>query len=630
MCRKLVFLTVIAGVCLAAGVAVGGIKAQKPNPADGAVGVMSPLFQWVKGDNAMLHNVYLGPSPELTEGDLVGNRWPSEVFYFTGTLDPGVTYYWRVDEIQKDGVTVVTGDVWSFMTQALTAYYPTPADGAADVGLTPTLTWMAGASAKEHHLYFSDSLDAVTQGTAEADKGVLDLAVATFAPGELPGMTTYYWRVDETLFDNTVQTGPVWTFTTFLSVDDFESYTDNMDDGEAIWQTWVDGLTNGTGSYVGYEEAIRYEEDTKGTFAEITFVHGGSQSMPIDFNNVDEPYYSEAARTWDETMDWSGATTLTLYFRGRSSNSVERLYVKVEDDRGKSGVAAYPDANQVALPAWTRWEVPLSAFSDAGVDLTAVESLYIGMGDPDNAVAGGTGILFFDDIYVGGPGPVLPTILFAEDFEGLVLGPKVDEGEPGDAVWTETPPPGWSIDESGIPGIGDPTTDGVTEWAGWSFADRLWWVKTAADQNRSQFTKGTGTVAIADPDEWDDAPHTDSASAGWYKTYISTPAIDISAAKAGTLTLTFDSSWRPEFDDNYHQTANGTATFDDGTTEVLFLWESDSSSPNFKTDATNETVTIKIAAPTGAKTMVLTFGLFDAGNDWWWAFDNVQVTATVE
>jgi len=24
--------------------------------------------------------------------------------------------------------------------------------------------------------------------------------------------------------------------------------------------------------------------------------------------------------------------------------------------------------------------------------------------------------------------------------------------------------------------------------------------------------------------------------------------------------------------------------------------------------------------------MVLTFGLFDAGNDWWWAIDNIEVT----
>jgi len=24
--------------------------------------------------------------------------------------------------------------------------------------------------------------------------------------------------------------------------------------------------------------------------------------------------------------------------------------------------------------------------------------------------------------------------------------------------------------------------------------------------------------------------------------------------------------------------------------------------------------------------MVLTFGLFDAGNDWWWAIDNIKIS----
>ena len=59
------------------------------------------------------------------------------------------------------------------------------------------------------------------------------------------------------------------------------------------------------------------------------------------------------------------------------------------------------------------------------------------------------------------------------------------------------------------------------------------------------------------------------------------------------------------------------------------LWESDSSSPNFKDDnSTNETITVDLENPPWATTVVLTFGLYDAGNDWWWAIDNVKVTGT--
>ncbi len=43
------------------------------------------------------------------------------------------------------------------------------------------------------------------------------------------------------------------------------------------------------------------------------------------------------------------------------------------------------------------------------------------------------------------------------------MGPNVDVELAGDEVCTDTPTDGWSIDESGIPGIGNPATDGVTE-----------------------------------------------------------------------------------------------------------------------------------------------------------------------
>ena len=61
-------------------------------------------------------------------------------------------------------------------------------------------------------------------------------------------------------------------------------------------------------------------------------------------------------------------------------------------------------------------------------------------------------------------------VLLAEDFEGLPLGPNVDEGVAGTAVWTDIPPAGWMNDASGVPGVDNPANDGVTEWAGWGFA----------------------------------------------------------------------------------------------------------------------------------------------------------------
>jgi len=217
-------------------------------------------------------------------------------------------------------------------------------------------------------------------------------------------------------------------------------------------------------------------------------------------------------------------------------------------------------------------------------------------------------------------------ILLAEDFEGLELGPNVEEGVAGDAVWTDVPSPGWVIDESGIPGAGDPATDGVTEWCGWSFANKDWWIQTAGGQRRSEFDLGQGTVAIADPDEWDDSGHP-ASTADPYDTWLSTAAIDLSATRPGTVQLQFDSSWRPEYDDWYRQSASITVSFDGEEPIEILRWVSDSSSPHFKDDnSTNETIYIDIDNPPSASSMVLTFGMFDAGNDWWWAIDNILVT----
>ncbi|MBI2950091.1 MAG: immunoglobulin domain-containing protein [Verrucomicrobia bacterium] len=214
--------------------------------------------------------------------------------------------------------------------------------------------------------------------------------------------------------------------------------------------------------------------------------------------------------------------------------------------------------------------------------------------------------------------------LFSENFDGLTLGANVEEGittGSGGAkpnVWTKTPPTGWIVNDSGVPGAGT-ANDGVKEWAGWSFADRAWWASTAGDQQRSQFTKGLGAVAIADGDERDDLPR----AAGTMNAFLSTRPIDVTGQAANTLILQFDSSWRDEPD----QKANVRVSYDGGAAVEVLRWESVETSPNFHNDAVNETVNVPLRNPAGAKSMVITFGYLDAGNNWWWAIDNLSVFA---
>jgi hypothetical protein len=191
---------------------------------------------------------------------------------------------------------------------------PVPASGAKGVNENTMLSWRAGREAASHQVYFGTDPNAVLGGTAP----VQTVADHSFDPGPLEFGKTYYWKVAEVNEAATpkIWEGEVWSFSTRESfvVDDFESYTDI--EGSRIYETWVDGWTNSTGSTVGYIQA---------PFAERTILHGGKQSMPLDYNNTKSPFYSEAERTFDTPQDWTvnGADTLTLYFQGNPAAFAE-------------------------------------------------------------------------------------------------------------------------------------------------------------------------------------------------------------------------------------------------------------------------------------------------------------------
>ncbi len=65
--------------------------ARNPTPADGAVDVLDPLFQWVAGDTAVAHKVYFGTSEVLGAGDRKATP-PFAMDYHMDAMEPGVPY----------------------------------------------------------------------------------------------------------------------------------------------------------------------------------------------------------------------------------------------------------------------------------------------------------------------------------------------------------------------------------------------------------------------------------------------------------------------------------------------------------------------------------------------------------
>ncbi len=191
---------------------------------------------------------------------------------------------------------------------------PQPADGATGVGLTADLTWRSGREAQSHDVYLGVDADAVATGTVPTATQTDE----TYMPASLDFGTTYYWRVDEVGEAGTYG-GNLWSFATeeYEVFENFESYNDS---DNCIFDTWADGyVDHSSGSQVGYGGS------TGGTYGERTIVHGGSQSMPLQYNNSGSPFYSETVRTFATAQDWTknGASTLVLHVRGNASAFME-------------------------------------------------------------------------------------------------------------------------------------------------------------------------------------------------------------------------------------------------------------------------------------------------------------------
>ncbi len=372
--------------------------AYNPDPADTAEQVYPETkLRWTAGFGSKLHTVYFGDNFDDVN-NATGGLPQGTKDYDPGPLELAKTYYWRVDEF--DVIETYKGDVWSFTTEGAVGS-PEPANGAVDVKRTQIITWSPNVFAASHEVYFGTDKDTVKNADTGSPeyKGARDLGAETYDPGKLELATTYYWRIDEVNNPNPDSPWPgiLWSFTTadFLVVDDMESYND-LDEGELdsnrIYLAWVDGFDNPAinGSVVGHANA---------PFAEQTIVHGGNQSMPMSYDNAVGK--SEATLTLTYPRDWTedGVSTLSIWFRGNSDNAAEQMYVALND----SAVVNHDNPDAAKIGSWTEWNIDLQAFADQGVNLTNVDTITIGLGNRTNPTAGGSGMMYFDDIRLYAP-----------------------------------------------------------------------------------------------------------------------------------------------------------------------------------------------------------------------------------
>jgi subtilisin family serine protease len=180
-------------------------KATIPIPENGAINISTTQdLSWTADPCATSHAVYFGTT---NPPQFAANQ--TETTFDTGTMECDSTYYWRIDEINLNGI--VTGDVWSFTTvpgKPEPAINPIPEDETVEIGLTQDLSWTAGEGAASHDVYF---------GTENPPPFAGNQMGTTFDTGVMSAFTTYYWRVDEKNVGGTT-TGTVWSFTTECEV----------------------------------------------------------------------------------------------------------------------------------------------------------------------------------------------------------------------------------------------------------------------------------------------------------------------------------------------------------------------------------------------------------------------------
>jgi hypothetical protein len=162
------------------------------SPGNGALNVPLPAtMRWRQAPGATLYWLEVDTSQFFTS-PLVRDSTLSDTAYSAGTLGNLTQYHWRVKGKNAAGWGSFP-PAWTFTTVPLPPAAPallSPADGAPNQPLTPTLMWNPAAGASTYRLQLApDSL----LGTLIVDDSTL--TDTSHQAGSLSRNTLYFWRV---------------------------------------------------------------------------------------------------------------------------------------------------------------------------------------------------------------------------------------------------------------------------------------------------------------------------------------------------------------------------------------------------------------------------------------------------
>ena len=473
---------------IAVDMRIDPLRAYDPSPADRATDQQpTVVLSWMPGDDAVQHNVYLGNDAQA----VADAKMSKEIDIFRGTQDLGnesysaameleTTYYWRIDEVNADG-SVTKGRIWSFTTgdnvlifdEETAVPYDNTAEpylSGAELEFDPPWDWSDGLSTLELRYRGQRAGGSVT---VDEDAGTYTIVGAG---GDIWGTADQFQYAHKTLVgdgsmilkvDNLVHTDP-WTkagimIRQTLDPDSaFAAVFATGENGVAFQSRAMPGASADSDTPVATDEQKALSAPVwimlERSFPMINAYYStdGLTFIPMSWNpqilpmspslyiglavtsHSGEDVFAEA--TFSNIMTTGGVAegAFTSTEIGMPpANSAEPLFVELEDTSGATAIVRNPDPAATQKTDWTDWSFHIGRLD---VDLSAIRSVTLGIGDVDNPTPGGTGVITVGSLrWFPNNQPVAQWKL--DDGEGTTAGDSSGNGLDGtlngDPLWVE-------------------------------------------------------------------------------------------------------------------------------------------------------------------------------------------------
>jgi hypothetical protein len=388
-----------------------------------------------------------------------------DVGHDTGDLQPGTTYYWRVDEFY--GAETVKGPVWSFTTIVFDTETPFDYDTSVDPFIS------------EISLDLDPALDLTDPIGRVAISYTGSPGSGSVSADDAAGTTTVVGRgadiwgtADEFQYAYTTLTGNGSMTVKVDSLDFTDNWTkagimirETLDAGSsfaAVFATGANGVrfqaraaangdaTSDTSVATDEQKALNAPVWIKieRTFPMVNAYYStdGVTFTPMSWNPQVIPMSPAPIHIGLAVTSHSGAETyatavfseissdggvipgpLTSVEIGLTANSPEPMYMVLEDASGAASAVLNPDPDATLQTSATDFVVDLR---DVAIDLSAVAKISLVIGDLDAPAPGGSGSLTIHNVRLLDKQPLL--VMISGNHDDDAGGP---DGVPDDFMW---------------------------------------------------------------------------------------------------------------------------------------------------------------------------------------------------